>query len=277
MIERTDVPDSLPLPANWAHAEIAELAEVVDAAAALRSGRPQAWLAEHDDQSPCGFGPKFWSLLSGTRGHVVLEVPSQMTSAGAATLVAAWMGLRPEEVHDDIGGIVSRVISGVGHRHDQSWHTDSTPWYEPNRYSILGLLEGGGSGDLPTNLLALTSLKEGLAGDPKARAALRTESISWRRNFPHLVDLRAPVFGTPHLRWVWPVLDDLRDEMSADLQRGVTLVARLINEVPFHSPVVDRSHLLVFDNRRMLHRGPRLEASSGRALIRIKVVGEAIA
>ena len=71
-------------------------------------------------------------------------------------------------------------------------------------------------------------------------------------------------------------LEELIDELSPELRRGVGLVARLVNEVTYHSPVVTPSKVLVFDNGRMLHRGPHLEESSGRELIRIKVAGKAI-
>ena len=66
------------------------------------------------------------------------------------------------------------------------------------------------------------------------------------------------------------------DELSADLQRGAALVARHVNEVPYYTPVVTRSHLLVFNNAQMLHRGPLLESTSHRELVRIKVAGKAI-
>jgi len=275
--EGTRSPDSLPIPAEWATIDLLDLTEVSDAAAALRSGVLHALLAERDDETRSGFGMEFWGRVTGPRGHVVLEIPPCMSSVAAAALVAAWMGLRSDQVHDHIGGTVSHVVSGVGHRHDQSWHTDSTPWHEPNRYSVLGLLSGAGADEESTDLLALSSLHQGLADDPAAWAALRTESIPWRRNFPHLARLKAPVLGTRHPRWVWPVLEELMDELSPDLQRGVALVARLVNDVPHHSPVVTRSQVLVFDNGQMLHRGPHLEESSGRELIRIKVAGMAIA
>jgi len=271
----TPTPDPLPVPATWANTDLAALTDAQGAAAALRSGFPQDWMTEHND-IPSGFETEFWNRLRGPRGHVILQIPTGISSVGAATMVAAWMGLRPDQVHDDIGGTVSHVTSGAGHRHDQSWHTDSTAWNEPNRYSVLGLLQGAGASDQATDLLALACLRPGLADDPAAWAALQTEPIPWRRNFPHLPGLAAPVFATPHPRWVWPVVEELMDELSENLQRGVTSVERLINQVPYHSPVVTRSRLLVFNNGQMLHRGPHLEESSGRELIRIKVAGQAM-
>lgn len=273
--KQTSCPAPLPIPAEWVNTDVAGLIEVADAASALRSGLPHVWLAEHDETSR-SFGAELWNRLSGCYGHTLLEIPARMSGVGAATLVAAWMGLRPDQVHDDIGGTVSHVVSGVGHRHDQSWHTDSTPWHEPNRYSVLALLKGAGADEESTDLLALRSLRQVLASDPTALAALKTEPVPWRRNFRHLTDLYAPVLGTPHPRWVWPVLVELMDELSADLQRGVALVARHVNEVHYYTPVVTRSHLLVFNNAQMLHRGPRLERTSHRELVRIKVAGKAI-
>ncbi len=273
----TDPHDCLRIPEKWVSADVADAAEVADIAAALRSGRLRAWLPAVGQDTQSGFGAEFWSRLAGPRGHAVIEIPYGLSPLVAAALLATWMGLRSEQVHDDIGGTVSHVVSGVGHRHDQSWHTDSTPWCEPNRYSVLGLLSHGGAADQSTDLLSLDSLSGGLASDPAAWSALRSDPIPWRRNFPQLAELHAPVMAALHPRWVWPVLEELMDEFSPDLRRGVALVARLLNEVPHYSPVVTRSQLLVFDNGRMLHRGPRLEESSGRELIRIKVTGRAIA
>ena len=277
MIDGDKSPDSLPIPAKWATTDLTDLASVPAADEALRSGVPHAWLARNADTIHSLFAAEFWRRVNGPHGHVVLELPSGMSSVAAAALIGAWMGLLPDQVHGDIGGTVSHVVSGVGHRHDQSWHTDSTPWHEPNRYSVLGLLSGIGTEDQSTDLLALSSLRQRLAAsDPAAWAALQTEAIEWRRNFPHLADLRAPVLAPQQPRWVWPVLEELIDELSPELRRGVGLVARLVNEVTYHSPVVTPSKVLVFDNGRMLHRGPHLEESSGRELIRIKVAGKAI-
>lgn len=273
MRDRLDSLDPLPTPAHWASIAASTLTNVTEATAALKAGLPQAGRVTGGHDSD--FEGEFWSRLNGPRGHVVVGMQPGMSSVGAASIIAAWMGLAPTQLHHDIGGTVSHVVSGVGHRHDQSWHTDSTPWRKPNRYSVLGLVSGTGADDESTDLLALASLEQGLASDPAAWAALRTEAIPWRRNFPHLADLSAPILGTTHPRWVWPVLEELMDEFSRDLRRGVSLVARLINEVAHYSPIVTRSTVLVFDNGRMLHRGPHLEESAGRELIRIKMVGEA--
>jgi hypothetical protein len=278
VIDGRDPSGSLPIPAKWATTDLADLTSVSEADEALRSGVPQAWLAKNAHKRRSNFAAEFWRRINGPRGHVVLELPLGMSSVAAAVLVSAWMGLRPDQVHGDIGGTVSHVVSGAGHRHDQSWHTDSTPWQEPNRYSALGLLSGVGTDDQSTDLLALNSLQQRLvAVDPAAWMALQTEPIEWRHNFPHLANLQAPVFGPQKPRWVWPVLMEQMDEFSPALRRGVGLVARLVNEVPYDSPVVTMSKLLVFDNGRMLHRGPHLEESSGRELIRVKVAGKATA
>ena len=120
MIDGDKSPDSLPIPAKWATTDLTDLASVPAADEALRSGVPHAWLARNADTIHSLFAAEFWRRVNGPHGHVVLELPSGMSSVAAAALIGAWMGLLPDQVHGDIGGTVSHVVSGVGHRHDQS-------------------------------------------------------------------------------------------------------------------------------------------------------------
>jgi len=261
-------------PIEWAHLGLDEPDDVASAWSLLRTGLIYDALAA---VPACAeFTDAFWGRLRGPDCYVTVSVPVTFTPMLLASVVAGWMGLLPSAMHADIGGTVSHVVSGAGHRHDQSWHTDSTAWDDPNQYSILGLVAGRPTGRESTDLLPVASLARGIEADPGAVAALCGETIAWRRNFPHLPALDVPIFADSVTRWVWPVVETELETASDNLRRGARLVARLVNELPFHRPVVSARQLLVFDNWRALHRGPHLEKDAGRELIRIKVAGVAV-
>ncbi|HEY5854083.1 MAG TPA: hypothetical protein VIW24_08540 [Aldersonia sp.] len=266
------------MPQEWVDMPPPPLKTVSDCAIALRAGQWATFNSSTWSHTPAlaNFAERFWEQLRGPTAHVVIEYSHDISSLHAVTLTSAWMGLSPRSVHNDLGGTVSHVVSGVGHRHDQSWHTDSTPWTVPNRYSILGFLAGESDARQSTDLLPIGTLKPLLANDPTALSALRNEHIPWRRNFPDLNALDAPVLGKTIPRWVWPVLEPLLGDFSANLRRGVLALAEFANSTAHYAPVVAPGRVLVFDNRRALHRAPHLEAKSGRELIRIKIGGGAL-
>ncbi|MET3862561.1 hypothetical protein ABIE38_003507 [Dietzia sp. 2505] len=261
-------------PTDWERVALDPPDDVPAAASLLCRGRVHEALAKVPTDEL--FEQAFWSRLRGPDCHVAVGVPSGLSPALLACLVAAWMGLKPSAMHNDIGGTVSRVVSGDGHRHDQSWHTDSTAWVEPNRYSVLALLAGRPTVHESTDMLPVATVARALTRDPVVAESLAHESVTWRRNFPHLPNLDAPVLGDPVTRWVWPVVEEEMERVSVNLRRGVKLTAHIVNELPFHRPVVSAERLLVFDNWRALHRGPQVERASGRELIRIKVTGVAV-
>jgi hypothetical protein len=211
--------------------------------------------------------------LSGPRAHAVIEYPAEVPAATAASLVGGWFGVTGRHVHEEVGGVVSHVVSGVGHRHDQAWHTDSTPWAVPNRYSILGLLSRG-DGDLgPTGILPLTDLEQMLAHSGGTLTTLRTLVVHWRHNFPDLPDLESPILDAAQPRWVWPVLESAYESLTAELAQAVDTLAAALARAPHFEALVAPGRLLMFDNLRAMHRGPHLEQTSGRELVRIKVGG----
>lgn len=261
-------------PAAWESLGLDAPGSVLAAASILRGGGVHEALADAGaDES---FAEAFWGRLRGPGCHVVVDVPAGMTPMLLASVVACWMGLEPAAMQEDIGGTVSHVVSGAGHRHDQSWHTDSTAWVDPNRYSVLGLVAGRLTGQESTDLLPVETLARAVAVDPAAAAALASEPITWRRNFPYLAALDAPILADPVTRWVWPVVEEEMKGAPEALRRGAALVASLLNELPFHRAIVSATQVLVFDNWRALHRGPHLERDAGRELIRIKVTGAAL-
>jgi hypothetical protein len=130
---------------------------------------------------------------------------------------------------------------------------------------------------MPTGVLPVRDLDHLLLDDQEALAALRGEALPWRVNFPHLPQLWGSILDPAVPRWVRPAVDPLREQMSPALARGVELLEEaLAGGVPWYEPSTAPGRLVLFDNHRVMHRGPMLEQSSGRELIRIKIGGRAL-
>ncbi|WP_410611081.1 hypothetical protein [Amycolatopsis sp. lyj-109] len=260
-----------------------ELRSVRDVTSALRS--PSKWRDLVDVVTRAGelavreFQDQLFTALTSDAAHATISFPDTITTPLAGALFAVWLGMAPETVHDDVGGSVSHVVSGVGHRHDQAWHTDSTPWLLPNRYTLLGNLSSRDVDMKPTGVLPLRYLHDVLVSDQQALSALRGEVLPWRNNFPDLPQLWGAILDPAVPRWVLPAVDPLRDRMSPALARGVRHIEEALasDQLEWYGPVAADGRLVMFDNHRVLHRGPLLEHSYGRELLRIKIGGRAVA
>lgn len=221
------------------------------------------------------FEKAFSSATRTSRGYAEVLYNPSLPVAWAASSLALWLGFGRDTYSSAIGGHISIVSSGIGHRHDQAWHTDSTPWVVPNRWTILGLLSMRERLALPaTGILPLETVASALAWDPAVLQRLRSHSVDWRANFPDLSPLRAPILDATFPRWVHPVVVEQHEEMGGEFQGAVeSLVSVLSHGALWHEPTVKPGVLLVFDNYAVLHRAPLLEATAGRQLLRIKVGG----
>lgn len=203
------------------------------------------------------------------------EYPSEFGALHATATLATWLGPAPHSVHEDLGGTATIVRSGLGHRDDQKWHTDSTPWWRPNAMTLLGQIHLAAGFEAPaTELLPLTVVDEAMADHPAAHHALRSIPVPWRRNFPDRRQFSAPILSMDPPRWVGSVLADLADELPEELQAAVETFKGVIERLPPVRVVVEPGKLLMFDNRANLHRGPSIEQDLQRQLIRIKLGGE---
>lgn len=213
--------------------------------------------------------------LLGDQRHVVLTYPSHIRAERAAATVAKWLGARHEAVSNEIGGHITVVNSGVGHRHDQAWHTDSTPWVAPNRWTVLGSLSPAAGITAPaTGILPLARVAVALAEKaPQSLIRLRYLSLEWRANFTNYTSLPSPILDAVFPRWVHPIVHEQLTPEDADLAEAVEDFEDALNSVQHETPVVTTGQIVVFDNHAALHRGPHLEETSGRKLIRIKVGG----
>jgi hypothetical protein len=208
-------------------------------------------------------------------GYAVLAYPGPASPVRAAVCLASWLGLTGSGLSTQIGGHVSVVESGIGHGDNQDWHTDSTPWQVPNRWTVLAHLGAAGATAFPpTGILPLAEVTAALAAtDPGALVTLRSTPVRWRANFAALPDLGAPVLDQVQPRWVRPVVAEQLTDHGPDLVRAAGLLESVLARTDSAEAVVRPGRLLVLDNQAVLHRSPRLDHTCGRRLLRIKVGG----
>ncbi|MFF5032233.1 Fe(II)-2OG oxygenase family protein [Nocardia salmonicida] len=186
-------------------------------------------------------------------------------------LIAAALGGVKSTWIGPLGGEITTVQTKAVLDHNLEWHTDSTSWTVPNRWQILTLLTPDRLGrPAPTGLLRWSDIITRLPADAVRR--LSTRQYSWRAQFPALPALSAPILGTAN-RWLIPALDPHRT-WDAPTDLDLYELETTIKSAPGAVQVeLTASHILVFDNHRMLHRGPSLNPDGGRTLVRVKVGG----
>lgn len=213
--------------------------------------------------------------LYGEAKHAVLSYPTDVPAAKATACLAAWLGLSSRAMSAEMGGHVSVVTSGVGHRHDQAWHTDSTPWSIPNRWTILGsLTQAEGDAPPPTGILPIGRVATAIAAaTPDALVRLRSTPFEWRANFTNFDSLCSPILDAVIPRWVQPIIQEQIHDRTAEEEEMIRQFEQTLNAVESETAVVKQGQVVVFDNYAALHRGPPLDETSGRQLIRIKVGG----
>lgn len=215
-------------------------------------------------------------MRSAIGAHAEFSYPEEYGALHAAALLAAWIGPSPVSVHEDLGGTVTIVQSGLGHRDDQQWHTDSTPWWRPNAMTLLGQVHLAEGYSAPaTELLPLVEVDRAMAEHPAALHALRSTLVPWRsKNFADRRQFSAPILSLDPPRWVGSVVAELESELSPDMRDAVQIFRTTIAALPAVQVVVEPGRLVMFDNRANLHRGPQIEPTLERRLVRIKLGGE---
>lgn len=214
-------------------------------------------------------------VRSAVGAHARFSYPQEHGALHAAAALAAWIGPAPDSVHEDLGGTVTIVRSGLGHRDDQKWHTDSTPWWRPNAMTLLGQVHLAPGLSAPaTELLPLATVDDAMSEHSAALHTLRSTPVPWRRNFPDRRPFGAPILALDIPRWVGSVLTELEGEFGAEFQNAVDVFRSTIDAMAPVRAVVEPGRLLMFDNRANLHRGPSIEQDVERRLIRIKLGGE---
>ncbi|WP_395641011.1 hypothetical protein [Pseudolysinimonas sp.] len=264
---------AIPLPAAWF-----DLEPLTGDDATVRGllRDPAHPLVEAVRRTPTQQGRELAAgLRSAIGAHAEFTYPAEHGAVHAVAMLAAWIGPSPESIHEDLGGTVTIVRSGLGHRDDQQWHTDSTPWWRPNAMTLLGHVHLGLGFDAPaTELLPLVAVDEAMAAHPAALQVLRSRPVPWRsKNFADRKQFSAPILSLDLPRWVGSVVAELDDEFAPEMRDAVAVFRATIADLSPVQAVVEPGRLVMFDNRTNLHRGPHIEPTLDRRLIRIKLGG----
>lgn len=180
-------------------------------------------------------------VRSAIGAHAEFSYPEEYGAVHAAALLAAWIGPSPESVHEDLGGTVTVVRSGLGHRDDQHWHTDSTPWWRPNSMTLLGQVHLGEGYVAPaTELLPLVVVDQAMSAHPAALRELRSTHVPWRsKNFSERRQFSAPILSLDLPRWVGSVVSELVDDLTPAMRESVAIFRSTIAGLPPVKVVVE--------------------------------------
>ncbi len=263
----------LPLPPEWtpvldAWPSTTAPTGVVDSIRAARTG---GLLAESGRYAE--FADVLRTALAGDARSVVVTHTNPKQVVEVVSLVGALLGDVTYPTSPVLGGPASAVPTGGVDRYEQAWHTDSTPWVVPNRYSVLGLLRGDSAlENAETCVLPWSTIDHEWCAEPALDEELRKHLFSWRDNYPSLPELSAPIQGDMP-RWFRPALADLIDDPVRRVEACRAVDNALLRVTSWYEAEVAPGRVLVFDNHEALHRGPAVPGPSTRTLLRLKVDG----
>ncbi|PBC70237.1 hypothetical protein BX265_7633 [Streptomyces sp. TLI_235] len=240
----------------------------------LRAARDTGLLADLDSATETAdFRTSLADTLAGPSRCAAVTLPGPGLMLAVVSVLGDLLGRHDHPASATLGGPVSEVPTGGVDRYEQTWHTDSTPWALPNRWTILGLLREDPELHEPaTSVLPWAFVDEDRADGGVLPSVLRHEEVSWRTRYPGLAPLHAPVRGEVP-RWFRPALDAFLTGGTPGAAAGRELERRLAAVPQWYEAVVAPARVLVFDNHAALHRGPAIPRPSARTLLRFKVGG----
>lgn len=189
-----------------------------------------------------------------------------------SSLIADCLGGLTGMVDGPLGGELTEVETRAAFDHNLAWHTDSTSWEVPNRWQVLVLIRPDRWCRLaPTAILPLSRV---LPCIPESvQRLLRRHKYPWRQQFPDLVPIEAPILGTVP-RWLRPALVEQFETQDMIADAALNKFAEAIKQAQDYIDVeLGENRVLVFDNHKVLHRGPHLKPDGGRTVLRLKVGG----
>jgi hypothetical protein len=223
-----------------------------------------------------GFRESLIAHLRGSDGAILLTGFSANQMEVVAHATATRLGHTDYATSVLIGGYRSEVVGSPAVPAEYAWHTDSTPWVRPNRWTILGLLEGPSEPSGATCILPWSTVVLNGRIGRGALDALMHDGVPWRAQFPDLPPIQAPVLGAVR-RWFRPALQSLLHAPgSSPVAAAVAVLAEeLAGASRWLEAVIEPGTLLIFDNHAVLHRGPTA-SDERRRLLRLKVEGRAV-
>lgn len=263
----------LPIPEEWEQrAAVWPECRVPDGVTeAVEKARAEGLMDDLKSTEP--FLADLYAALRGPACCVMVTHQNPAQVVAAVSLLGVTLGDVTYPASPTLGGPASVVPTGGVDRYEQAWHTDSTPWIVPNRWSVLGLLhEDPQLPGAPTGILPWHLLERAWRTDESVIAQLREIDLPWRDQYPSLPQLRVPIWRDVP-RWFRPALAPVIDRPEGRLRAACAVDEALKRTRACYEAVVAPGRLLVFDNYAVLHRGPAVCDPSDRTLLRLKVDG----
>jgi hypothetical protein len=284
------------VPGAWDHALRDWDFPDVDAvlAAYFDAGHPVHRLAA--DRAGDGVGHFISELRAGLDGPArcaAVTYPGEVPAVTASVLVAAALGgvrqtcaaplAGPVEIDVASTAVRSNAEEGIrladGSRlqfgNPNPWHTDAAPWYEPARWTVLGMnFCAPAYAGATTDFLPLWHVLDSWPDDPGHLDVLREAAVDWRQLFPAIEPRLAPVLGPSATRWIADLLPAEMAEPGTVVGAACAAFARHVDAMdPLYWGVLGAGRLLVMDNHHAIHRGPVIAEPDLRRICKIKIGG----
>lgn len=224
------------------------------------------------------FADRLRAAVAGPDCSALVRYPDNVSVRAAGLVVGHVFGGDlapcPPPLDPPLLEMPSREIAGW----KKEWHTDGLPWFEPNRWTIIGVTTFNDEyRDAKTDVLPIEHIVDGWPGWEKHKEVFTGHKLNWRRQPTDagLPPMMKPLLdqGTP--RWHMKVFNTVVDE-PGEVGEAFAALRDRIDEVDdgWASAVTQPGSMIVIDNRRGVHRAPRVTDPLRRQLLRIKLGGQ---
>ncbi|MEU6034137.1 TauD/TfdA family dioxygenase [Actinomadura sp. NPDC047616] len=215
--------------------------------------------------------------LLDTPPHLALVSVAGPPSPPVLAALSVCLGRLEDPYRRSWSRLMQEIVFDSGFDDNIAWHVDSPGWPRTNELTGLLCVTPAGTGGR-TEILPWTAIARELESAPELRAELATRKIPW------VLDealgsqvVHQPVIGAEGIRFMRSSLERAATAHPRDAH-WITSLCRLFTEVadrarPYLSHRLEQGEILVFDNRRCLHRRGPVRAGDGadRLLIRTRI------
>jgi alpha-ketoglutarate-dependent taurine dioxygenase len=207
---------------------------------------------------------------------VLVRPENSVRSEALLVALAASLGI----MADPYRAAWSRVLQQIRKRDDRSatdvrWHTDSPGWVRPNNITCLLCVSPAAAGG-NTELLPWPSVCRALRAAPGLLDRLATCQVPWVLDSAlGCAEVREPVLtetGIRYMREAFERAAGAHPDQAATVNGLYSSTRELLDAATdFHSLRLAAGDVLIFDNRRCLHRRGPLDDEAGQERILVRV------